>query len=241
MSEEDQERPGFSLRRLLPLALLVAATAAFFAFGGERYLTFSALSRERAVLAALTARLGFAAPLVFIAAYAAVTALSIPVTEALTIAGGFVFGTALGALCAVIGATIGATLLFLAARAGLGGLLARAGPAARRFRAGFRANAFHYLLVLRLIPLFPFWLVNLVAALFGMRLGSYVLATFLGIIPAAIVYASLGNGLQSLAKLGRAPGLEVLLRTDILLPLIGLVLLALAAPLYRLWRGKKGW
>lgn len=239
MSEEPRARP-FSLKRLLPLALLLAATAAFFAFGGERYLTFSALSRERAELVALTAKLGFLAPIVFVAAYAVVTALSIPVAELLTIAGGFIFGTALGSLCAVIGATAGATLIFLAARAGFAGLLASVGPRARRFEEGFRANAFRYLLVLRLIPIVPFWLLNLVAALFGMTVGSFVAATFLGIIPAAVIYASLGAGLQSLAELGRPPGISVLLRPGILLPLVGLAVLVLLAPLYRLWRGKKG-
>jgi uncharacterized membrane protein YdjX (TVP38/TMEM64 family) len=236
MSDEIPERRGSSLRRLLPLALLVAATAAFFAFGGERYLTFSALSRERAALADLTARLGLLAPLVYVLAYTAVAALSVPGAAALTIASGFLFGTALGALYTVVGATAGATLLFLAARAGLGGLLARAGPAARRFEAGFRKNAFNYLLVLRLIPIFPFWLINLAAALTGMGVRTFVLATFLGIIPGTLIYASLGNGLETLAAAGKAPGLEVLFRANILLPLIGIALLALAVPLYRWWR-----
>ncbi len=240
MTPDETPQAGFfSLKRLLPLALLVAATAAFFAFDGERYLSFAALARERAELMALTRRLGFAAPLAFIAIYAVVAALSVPVAEALTIAGGFLFGILVGGLSSVAGATIGATLVFLAARAGLGGLLARVGPAARRFEAGFRANAFYYLLVLRLVPLFPFWLVNLVAALFRMDLGAYVLATFLGIIPAAFIYASLGHGLESLAAIGKAPSLSIVLRPGILLPLIGLVLLALAAPLYRHWRGKQ--
>lgn len=240
MSEESPQTRPFSLKRLLPLAILVAASAAFFAFGGEHYFTFSALAHERARLLALTARLGVVAPLVFIAAYAVVTALSLPIAEILTIAGGFVFGTVLGSLCAVVGATIGATVLFLAARAGFAGLLARIGPRARRFEAGFRDNAFHYLLVLRLIPIFPFWLVNLVAALFGMSLRSFVVATFIGIIPGATIYSSLGNGLQSLLREGRTPDLAVILRPEILLPLIGLAVLVLLAPLYQLWRGKRG-
>jgi uncharacterized membrane protein YdjX (TVP38/TMEM64 family) len=237
---DDPARPDrFSLRRLAPLVAIAVAAAAFLILGGERYVSFAALAAHRAWLASLVARWGALAVLVYIAGYAALTALSVPGAAILTITGGFLFGTWLGGFGAVVGATLGASAIFLAARAGLAGLAARAGPRARRIEAGFRADAFNYLLVLRLVPVFPFWLVNLVAGLAGMRLLPYVGATFLGIIPGALVYAGLGSGLGHLLAAGRAPDLALIFRPRVLVPLIGLALLALLPVGYRRWQGRR--
>jgi uncharacterized membrane protein YdjX (TVP38/TMEM64 family) len=229
----------FAGRQLVPLAVFAVAAAAFLAFGEERSLSFIALAEHRAWLAGLVARWGVLALLFYIAAYAVLTALSVPGAAILTIAGGLLFGTWLGGLGAILGATLGASVIFLAARAGLAGLVARAGPRAARIEAGFRADAFNYLLALRLIPIFPFWLVNLVAGMTGMRLVPYVAATFLGIIPGALVYAGIGNGLGQVAA-GRAPDLAILLRPGVLLPLLALALLALIPVGYRRWFGHSG-
>jgi uncharacterized membrane protein YdjX (TVP38/TMEM64 family) len=227
---------GFSARRLLPFALLVAAGIAFIAAGGAKYLTFAALAENRQWLCDLAQRWGLLAALVYMAAYAALVALSVPGAAVLTMAGGFLFGTWLGAFCAVAGATLGATAVFLAARAGLGGLVRRAGRFVGRLEAGFRADAFNYLLVLRLVPIFPFWLVNLVPALVGVSLPAFVLATFIGIIPGAFVYASLGNGLGSIFA---EPNLGVVFRPSVLLPIVGLAVLALVPVGYRRWCRKR--
>jgi uncharacterized membrane protein YdjX (TVP38/TMEM64 family) len=160
----------------------------------------------------------------------------VPGAAILTIAGGFLFGTWVGGLCAVIGATLGATAIFLAARAGLAGLAHRAGRFVEKLEAGFRADAFNYLLVLRLVPIFPFWLINLVPALVGVRLPTYMLATFLGIVPGTFVYASLGNGLGSLVE---EPDLAIIFKPRLFLPIVGLALLALVPVGYKHWRGKK--
>ena len=236
MADETSPQHVVSARRLVPLGLLVAAGIAFIAAGGHKYLTFANLAENRDWLCNLVARWGFVAALTYVAVYGIVVSLSVPGGAVLTIAGGFLFGTWLGAVCAVIGATLGATAIFLAARAGLGGLAQRAGPFVGRLEAGFRADAFSYLLVLRLVFIFPFWLVNLVPALVGVRLPTYVLATFLGIIPATFVYASLGNGLGSVVE---DPGLGVLLRPSILVPIVGLAFLALIPVGYKRWRDKK--
>jgi len=225
-----------SVRRLVPLGLLVAAAIVFIAAGGHKYLTFTTLSENRGWLCSLVKRWGFAADLVYIASYGILVALSVPGGAVLTIAGGFLFGTWIGTLCAIIGATSGATAIFLAARGGLGGLAQRAGPLVAKLEAGFRADAFNYLLVLRLVPIFPFWLVNLVPALVGVRLRTYVMATLLGIIPGTFVFASLGNGLGDIVE---EPGLGVLLRLNVLGPIIGLALLALIPVAYKHWRGKR--
>jgi uncharacterized membrane protein YdjX (TVP38/TMEM64 family) len=240
MSDNISAPRALSLRRLLPLLLFICAALLFWGSGGGYYLTFAALAENQVWLNVLVARSGVVAVLGFIAVYAVVTALSLPGASILTVTAGMLFGIWLGTLYAVVGATIGATLIFVAARAGFGGLAERGGPRARRLAAGFRVDAFNYLLVLRLVPLFPFWLVNLVAAIAGMKLGPYVLGTFLGIIPGSFVYASLGNGLGDVVEAGRMPDLHILFRASILLPIIGLAALALTPVLYKRWSGKQG-
>src|SRR6516162_7268536 len=225
-----------SARRLVPLGLLVVAGIAFIVAGGHKYLSFAALSENRDWLCSLVTSWGIVAALLYVAVYGLLVALSVPGAAVLTIAGGFLFGTWLGALCAVIGATVGATAIFLAARVGLGSLVRRAGQFIGKLEAGFRADAFNYLLVLRLVPIFPFWLVNLVPALVGVRLTTYVLATFLGIIPGTFVYASLGNGLGSVVE---EPDLAILFKPSLLVPIVGLALLALIPVGYKRWRAKK--
>lgn len=235
MSDEISPPHGISARRLVPLGLLVAAGIAFVAVGGHHYLTVAALAENRDWLCGLAARWGVAAAFLYVAIYGILVALSVPGGAILTIAGGFLFGTWLGGLCAIIGATLGATAVFVAARAGLGGLARRAGPIMAKLEAGFRADAFNYLLVLRLVPIFPFWLVNLVPAVAGVKLPSYVLATFLGIIPGTLVYASLGNGLGTVVE---NPDPEILFRPSVLLPIAGLAVLALVPVWYRRRRRK---
>jgi uncharacterized membrane protein YdjX (TVP38/TMEM64 family) len=225
-----------SARRLAPLGVLLVAWIAFIAAGGHKYLSFATLAENRDWLCSLVKSWGVAAALVYIAIYGLLVALSVPGGAILTIAGGFLFGTWLGALCAVIGATLGATGIFLAARAGLGGLAQRGGRFVGKLEAGFRADAFNYLLVLRLVPIFPFWLVNLVPALVGVSLATFVLATFLGIIPGTFVYASLGNGLGSVVE---EPDLMIVFKPSVLVPIVGLAILALIPVGYKWWRGKK--
>jgi uncharacterized membrane protein YdjX (TVP38/TMEM64 family) len=226
-----------SPRRLAPLGVLVVAGLMFVIVGGHRYLTFAALSENRVWLCDLVVRWGCAAVMGYIAAYAAVVALSVPGGAILTIAGGFLFGAWLGGLYAVVGATLGAACIFLAARAGLHGLVRRAGPRFEKLETGFRADAFNYLLFLRLVPLFPFWLVNLAPALAGVGLPTFLLATFIGIIPGTLIYASLGNGL---GKVVEQPDLRVVFHPNVLGPIIGLAVLALIPVWYRRRRRKQG-
>jgi uncharacterized membrane protein YdjX (TVP38/TMEM64 family) len=118
--------------------------------------------------------------------------------------------------------------VFLAARTAIGDYLrAKAGPGLKRMEEGFRRNAFSYLLVLRIVPIFPFWLVNLVPAFCGVSLRTYALATLIGIIPGCFVFASVGNGLGALLDRGETPNLMIIFQWDILLPILGLAVLAL--------------
>jgi len=231
--------PASPLLRWLPLGCLVAGLAAFFAFGLDEYVNFDTLARHRADLLRWVEAHGVLAPLVYIGGYILAIAFSLPGGVLLTLTGGFLFGPVFGALFAIVGATGGATAVFLAAKTALGDRLrARAGTALQRMQDGFRRDAFSYLLVLRLVPLFPFFLVNIVPAFAGVPTRTYVLATFIGIIPGTFVFASVGNGLGAVFDSGQTPDLGVLAKPQILLPLIGLALLALIPVVYRRWKGR---
>jgi uncharacterized membrane protein YdjX (TVP38/TMEM64 family) len=181
-----------------PVAVVVLVMAVVFAMGWHRFLSLETLLRHRAAIDGfVAARYGLAVA-AFVAIYVTAVALSIPGASILTIMGGILFGWLIGALAAIVGATVGATIVFLIARGACGeAILRRAGPLAGKLAQGFREDAFHYLLFLRLVPVFPFWLVNLAPAVVGVRLGTFVLATALGIIPGTFAYALVGGGLDS--------------------------------------------
>ena len=157
--------------------------AAYFAFG-RGMISLEALVQHRAAIDGFVMAHQALAVLAYIGLYIVTVALSLPGATFLTVAGGFLFGVGVGAAAAVVGATLGATVIFLIARTALGEpLLKRAGPRAQQLAQGFREDAFSYLLFLRLVPAFPFFLVNLVPAFAGVRLSTFVVATALGIIP----------------------------------------------------------
>jgi len=194
------EGPGRSnALRLAPIVVIVLLGVLVVAMGWHRQLSFEALVRHRAVLDDFVAAHYAVAVASFIAVYVAVVSLSVPGAAFLTITGGLLFGTLIGGAAAVTGATIGATVIFLIARSALSAyVLRRAGPRLSRIVDGFHADAFSYLLFLRLVPVFPFFLVNLAPALVGVRLPVFVAATALGIVPATFVFASVGAGLDSI-------------------------------------------
>ncbi|MBM3488605.1 MAG: TVP38/TMEM64 family protein [Alphaproteobacteria bacterium] len=237
MSETDP-RPAqggrSAIRRLVPIAILVAGLAAFFALGLDRYVSLSALRDHREALTGFVAANGAAAGLSYVGLYALAVALSIPGGTILTVTGGFLFGPYLGATYAVLGATLGATLLFLAAHYAFAETLrARFGSVIGRMQAGFAANAFSYMLVLRLVPLFPFWLVNLVPALLNVRLATYALGTLLGIIPGTFVFALVGDGLGAVLDAGGTLDASIILEWRFIGPILGLALLALVPVVYK--------
>jgi len=225
------------MTRFAPLVLIAAAVALAFALGLDRYLSFEALAENRTHLLAWAAENRSMAILVYVSIYIVVVACSLPGGAVATLTGGFLFGTLLGGTLAVIGATVGATLLFLAARTALGDFLrAKAGPSLAAFEAGFRENALSYLLVLRLVPAFPFFLVNLAPAFLGVKLGTYIAGTLLGIVPATFVFASIGAGLGAVFDRGEQPDLALVASPAVVLPLLGLAALALIPVAVRYWR-----
>jgi uncharacterized membrane protein YdjX (TVP38/TMEM64 family) len=200
--EPTQGAGGHDWRKLALAGAVVAALAAFFLLGGPRWLSLDTLQSNRERLLDFTGR-HYAAVLVgAMVVYAAATALSFPGAVVLTLAAGFVFGPWVGTAVVVVGATVGATLAFLGARYLFADAARRRmGPRLRKLAAGFEADGFSYMLFLRLVPAFPFWLVNLAPALTSLGTRTFVAATAIGIIPGSFVYCYLGARLSTLRSL----------------------------------------
>lgn len=186
------------LTRWLPAAVLACGMAAVYLSGLHRYLTIETLVTHGVAIESFIASHKLAAVLIYMGIYASVVALSLPGAAAMSITGGFLFGWMLSAPVTVVAATIGAVIVFQAVKTSFGAALAeRAGPMVQKLSQGFATDAFSYLLFLRLVPAFPFFIVNAVAGLCNVRLATFILATVMGIIPGSIAFAYLGTGLGS--------------------------------------------
>lgn len=184
--------------RYAPLVLLGLLMATAYALGWHQYLSFKTIGLNYEALKGFVGQHLVVAVLVYMALYIVVVALSLPGGLVMTLSGALLFGWQLGAIATVIGATIGATIVFLVAKTSFGeSLAAKAGPWLGKLRQGFQENALSYLLFLRLVPAFPFFVVNLAPALLGVPLRTYVLGTFFGIIPGTTAFSVLGAGLGS--------------------------------------------
>ncbi|MBL8567175.1 MAG: TVP38/TMEM64 family protein [Hyphomicrobiaceae bacterium] len=187
-----------ALRRWAPLIVLAALMALVFAMGWHKYLSFKTIGLNYETLRGFIADNLIVSVLAYMALYVAVIALSLPGGLIMTLSGGLLFGWAVGAPATVVAATVGATIIFLVARTSFGeSMAARAGPWIAKLRAGFQEDALSYLLFLRLVPAFPFFVVNLAPALLGVPLRTYVIGTLLGIVPATTAFSVLGAGLGS--------------------------------------------
>jgi len=225
------------VRRWLPLALILLGIVLFFGFGLQRYLTGETLCANRAALDQAVGNHHWLALGIFILVYTMVVALSVPGGLALTLAGGYLFGPWLGGGATILGATTGAGLLFLAARGALADWLrGRAGPWLEKMRQGFQANAFSYLLFLRLVPAFPFFVVNLVPAFLGVEFRVFLLATLIGIAPATFIFSNFGAGLGKLLDCNTPISIGSVLSPETLAGLVGLALLSLLPVAYKKWR-----
>lgn len=213
----------------LPLVLIILV-ALFGAVALRDHLSFEALRDNREALLAFRDAHFIATAGLFVLAYVAIVAFSLPGATAATLTGGFLFGLFPGALFNVTAATLGAVMIFLAVRAGLGArLTARidaSDGAVKRLRDGIRENEFSVLLTMRLVPAFPFFMANLLPAFLGVRLGSFALTTFLGIIPGGLVYTWVGAGLGEVFAQDQTPDLGIIFEPHVLGPLMGLALLA---------------
>lgn len=227
------------LQRWAPLALIAIGVGLVFAMGWHRYLSLDALRENRTALLAFVTDQPATAGLAYIGIYIVAAMLAIPGVLWLTIAGGFLFGTWLGGAAALLGALIGATLLFLAARGALAPLVSRQAKGwLPKLRDGFQDNAFNYLLTLRLIPLAPFVAVNLAAAAFGVKLRDFVVASGLGMAAGAFIYASIGAGLGAVLDSGGSPDVSLFANPAVYGPILALAALSLTPILWKAMRKK---
>ncbi|MBR2654902.1 MAG: TVP38/TMEM64 family protein [Loktanella sp.] len=237
-----QSTPHPALRMLPLIVILIVAVAG--AFYLRDYLTFQALADNREALLGFRDANYVLTVLAFIAAYVVIVAFSLPGATIATLTGGFLFATFPGALFNVIGATLGAIIIFQAARWGLGEKLAAKMEASdglvKRIKDGIDANQWEMLFLIRLVPAVPFFVANLVPALVGVPLSRFAITTFLGIIPGGVVYTSVGAGLGEVFARGETPNLGIIFEPAILLPILGLCALAALPIVIKALRGKKG-
>ncbi|EKD54849.1 MAG: hypothetical protein ACD_60C00038G0011 [uncultured bacterium] len=220
------------ITRWIPLMLIIIGLFCFYYFDGYQYISFSMLKSKQDIWLAWKNQNYFSAVFIYMLIYTLAVTLSIPGASLITITGGFLFGP-IATLYVVISATAGAALLFLAVHTPLKDWLAKKTKHWIYFKRNLQENSFNYLLMIRLIPLFPFWVVNIMAALLSIRLKIFISATFIGIIPGAFIYVMVGNGLHVLFQKEEAPDLAIIFTPAILLPLLALALLSLLPVIYK--------
>lgn len=209
-------------------------------FDIHKYLSFEIIAENYSLIKDYINDQFLLSLILFSLSYIMIVAFSIPGASALSLLYGALLGTFVSGTLIIISATIGATLIFLAARYALGDILEKkAGPWLEKMQDGFNENAVSYMLFLRLVPAFPFFVVNLVPAFMGVSLRVYVLTTFFGIIPGTFVFASIGNGIGYILEQGKTPDLSVLSSPEILLPLAALGTLSLIPIAYKKIKANK--
>jgi uncharacterized membrane protein YdjX (TVP38/TMEM64 family) len=214
-------------RRWVPLGVIVLGIVLVFAFDLQDYASVQHLREHRDRLTAFVSEHYLQAVLGYLLFYMLFAALSLPGAAWLTMAAGLLFGAVVGATVVVIAATIGATLLFLATKTSLGDYLhSHAGPWLAKVEHGFAENQWSYLLMMRMFPAIPFFIANLVPAFLGVPLPAFVITTFIGIIPATAVFATIGAGLGSVLMTSADLTLETLLTPQVEAALIGLAVLS---------------
>lgn len=224
--------------KYLPLLALFLVFGLFVWFEGYTLFDLAVLKAYHQLIAEAIQENFWLYLLGFISIYTISTAISFPGATILSLLGGYFFGTLYGGLGIVIGATTGATLLFLAAKLAFSDFLRpKVAPYIKRFEKGFQEDAVSYLLMLRLMPIFPFFVVNLVPAFLNVTFGIYVVTTFFGILPASFIYAGLGAAVDNLLEL-ESLNLSFFGRPEIWMPLAGLALLSFLPVLFK--RARKG-
>lgn len=227
------------IKKYLPLSILLVGGVSFFALGGQHVLDFAFLHQQSEFLHAFVTHYYALAVLVYIACYVLLTALSLPIATLATLAGGFMFGAYWGTFYTVIAASIGATLIFMAARYALSDFLARkSAKFLNQLKDGFNANAFSYMLTLRLVPLFPFVVVNIAPALLAVKFKIFVIATFIGIIPGTFVYNLAGASLADIFADNGEFSASAIMTPKVILSLVALGLLSLVPVAYKYWQKK---
>lgn len=232
-----------------PVVVVIGLLSFAWSMGWLSYFSLSSIIMHRELLAGLVADNLALGLLVFFIVYAGLVAISFPGASLLTILAGFLFGGLVGGIATVFAATAGAAIIFLIARSSFGDVMAKkASGFVKKLSDGFQENAFVYLLTIRLTPIFPFWVMNIVPAILNMRFVPYVIATFLGIIPGTLAFSYIGSGLDSViaAQETANPGcsaagtckieLSALITTEIIIAMLGLAFISILPVAIKKWK-----
>lgn len=240
MTQSDFKKAGRA--RYLPLAL-IACLAIVGAVTLRDYISFDALRDNREALIAFRESNFALTTAVFVLAYVVIVAFSLPGAVIATLTGGFLFGTGLGTVFNVVGATLGAIVIFQAARLGLGDKLKARMDASEgvvaKIKKGIDENQWSMLFFIRLVPAVPFFVANLIPAFVGVPLHRFAISTLIGIIPGTLVFTSVGAGLGAVFAAGQSPDLGIIFEPHILLPILGLCALAVLPVVIKALSGKK--
>lgn len=227
------------IKRFTPLLLLLTLMLLGYLSGISDFLSLNALKQHRKELIFLVNSYPLLAPIVYIAAYIIVAALSIPGAIFLTLTGGFLFPQPFSTIYTVFGASTGGCIVFLIARTAIGNYLKqKAGRFMDKMEAGFHENAISYLLFLRFVPIFPFWVVNLAPAFFGVRFFTFAWTTYIGIIPASFVFSQAGAGLGAILDSDQEFSVSTILNDDMKIALLALGVFALIPILLKKFKKK---
>ena len=220
--------------------VFLAVLFAFFLLDFDKYLSLATLKENRYVLAEVVDKASVFSWSLYVSLYAFLTLFSVPGVFVLTIASGLLFGPVLGSTLTVLGATLGASSLFLVVRYVFRDFVKqKAGNSIQKLEKAFKKTPFIYLLFLRFLPIFPFWLVNVAPALLGMHFSLYVLGTLIGIIPGTFVFAMVGNSFAKVLEFEEVLDKKILFQPEIFLPLLGLSILILLPALYKRLKKEK--
>ena len=216
--------------KILPIAFLIISIIAFFSFGGQNYLSLNVLKENYQSIIAFANSYFLLSILVFSCLYIVVVALSIPGATIMTLLGGLLFGLVLGSFIVVISATLGASIVFFAVRTALGDSLKTKGSI-EKMRRGFEKDVFNYLLALRLIPIFPLFIINIAAGIFGVKFRDFFWATLLGMVPGSVVYVWVGTSFAYAIQQGDEINLGIILEPQFIVPIVALAIL-LVVPVF---------
>lgn len=234
------ESNQMNLKRYIPVAVLAIGLGLAIYFDVDKFFSFKAIGENYATLKNFIDDQYVLSLLSFSLIYILSVAFSIPGASVLSLLYGALLGTFVAGSLIVVSATIGATLIFLAAKYALqDSLKKRAGPWLSKMRDGFNENAVSYLLFLRLVPAFPFFVVNIVPAFMGVSLRLYFITTLVGIIPGTFVYASIGSGIGYILEQGKTPDLSILRSPEVIVPLVALGLLSLMPIIIKKIKGSR--
>jgi len=221
------------------LAIIVAVLILGYFFGIYKYFTFTSVKENQAKLIELVSIHYFLAPILFILLYALTVILLLPVGIFLSVVGGFLFPWKVSVLYILVGATLGSCILFLITKTAMHTLFKRlAGSRLKKVEVEFQKDAINYLLFLRIIPLSPFWLVNLASAFFGVRFWTFTWTTFVGNVPPTLAFVEIGRQLETLLNSGRDISVKSLLNWKISCALLAVAILSILPIFIKKWRSR---